>query len=820
MGQDNGHTEPRDTGDRKARDGVPPRKTAAADPRVSSHTPSGSGGGKAAGRRGGSPADASRAEAEADEPGTAAAPGGQKDASSGGRKDASGDGRKDDVSGDGPKDASGDGPEPGADGPESGSGAAKSGSGTKKAGTGAKPETGTKPGSAAEAGAGAKSTSGGAKPGADASAAAEPEPERESGGEAEDAPGEPRPPRGGDRARKEAEERATRAEARATEVVSGVRLLNGRYRLGSVVGRGGMGTVWHATDEVLGRAVAVKELRLPPGVDDAERKRMITRTLREAKAIATIRSRGVVTIYDVVDEGSRPWIVMELIEGRSLADIIKNDGPMSPRRAAGIGLAVLDVLRAAHAAGILHRDVKPSNVLIANEDNRVVLTDFGIAKVEGDPSITSTGMLVGAPSYISPERARGRPPGPPADMWSLGGLLYCCVEGRPPYDEGGAIATLAAVMHDPVPEPRSAGPLTEVINRLLDKSPEQRLDEPGARRMLTEARAAAEDSTLVVGAPSEAAPTPVAPPPAVASPAKGAAAAASGAAARPAAGPAGGEPTGPVPVRAGGEDRRRRVLIAAGVGVVLLALIGVLLATTLGGDEGENSGAGGQDTTADPTAPADDEAQGDEPADEPPGGQPGEQPSGGSDATEAPEDGGQADGGQADGAGPPGTEPENDPDASVPGSPAGYAEVVDEDFNFRISLPRGWERTGIAGQNSGGIYSAPDGSAPKVQVDFTGSPGEDAEASWRDLEPAVRGSSSGYELIGIEAVEWRDYPSVADWQFERTEDGERVRVLNRGFRVDGDRGYAVMITCPVEEWDEESCRTLRETAFATFQPLN
>ncbi|ARQ68995.1 protein kinase domain-containing protein [Streptomyces marincola] len=824
MGQDNGHTEPRDTGDRKARDGVPPRRTAAADPRVSSHTPSGSGGGKAAGRRGGSPADASRA--EADEPGTAAASGGRGDvsggrgdagdgrkgvsgdgrgdASDGGRKDASGDGRED-VSGDGPESASGEeksgtGPESAAAERESGAGEAKSTSGEEKSGSGV------------------KSGSGEEKSGTNASAPAEPG--RTSGGEAEDAPGGPRPVRGGDRARKEAEERATRAEARATEVVSGVRLLNGRYRLGSVVGRGGMGTVWHATDEVLGRAVAVKELRLPPGVDDAERKRMITRTLREAKAIATIRSRGVVTIYDVVDEGSRPWIVMELIEGRSLADIIKNDGPMSPRRAAGIGLAVLDVLRAAHAAGILHRDVKPSNVLIANEDNRVVLTDFGIAKVEGDPSITSTGMLVGAPSYISPERARGRPPGPPADMWSLGGLLYCCVEGRPPYDEGGAIATLAAVMHDPVPEPRSAGPLTEVINRLLDKSPERRLDEPGARRMLTEARAAAEDSTLAVGAPPEAAPTPVAPPPAVASPAGAAAAGAAGAAARPAPGPAGGEPTGPVPVRAGGEDRRRRVLIAVGVGVVLLALIGVLLATTLGGDEGENGGAGGQDTTADPTAPADDEARGDDSADDPSGDQPGEQPSGGSDATEAPEDGGQADGGQADDAGPPGTEPENDPDASVPDSPAGYAEVVDEDFNFRISLPRGWERTGIAGRNSGGIYSAPDGSAPKVQVDFTSSPGEDAEASWRDLEPAVRGNSSGYELIGIEAVEWRDYPSVADWQFERTEDGERVRVLNRGFRVDGDHGYAVMITCPVEEWDEESCRTLRETAFATFQPLN
>ncbi|MBB0232914.1 serine/threonine-protein kinase, partial [Streptomyces calidiresistens] len=269
------------------------------------------------------------------------------------------------------------------------------------------------------------------------------------------------------------------------------RLLSGRYRLGDVVGRGGMGTVWHATDEILDRAVAVKELRLPHGVDDAERRRLVTRTHREAKAIAAIRSRGVVTIYDVVDDGSRPWIVMELIEGRSLAEIIREDGPMSPHRAAEIGLAVLDVLRAAHERGILHRDVKPSNVLVSEPDGRVVLTDFGIAKVEGDPSITSTGMLVGAPSYISPERARGENPGPAADLWSLGALLYCAVEGRPPYDRGGPIATLSAVMNEPLDPPRSAGPLKEVIAGLLTKDTAARLDEPGARRALVAAREAA-----------------------------------------------------------------------------------------------------------------------------------------------------------------------------------------------------------------------------------------------------------------------------------------------------------------------------------------
>ncbi|MFC8363415.1 serine/threonine-protein kinase [Streptomyces griseorubiginosus] len=262
------------------------------------------------------------------------------------------------------------------------------------------------------------------------------------------------------------------------------RLLAGRYRLGGVLGRGGMGTVWRAEDETLGRTVAVKELRFPASIDEDEKRRLITRTLREAKAIARIRNTSAVTVYDVVDEDDRPWIVMELVEGKSLAEVIREDGLLEPKRAAEVGLAILDVLRSAHREGILHRDVKPSNVLIS-EDGRVVLTDFGIAQVEGDPSITSTGMLVGAPSYISPERARGHKPGPAADLWSLGGLLYAAVEGAPPYDKGSAIATLTAVMTEPLEEPKNAGPLKDVIYGLLSKDPAQRLDDSRARAMLT-----------------------------------------------------------------------------------------------------------------------------------------------------------------------------------------------------------------------------------------------------------------------------------------------------------------------------------------------
>src|SRR3954471_2856349 len=272
------------------------------------------------------------------------------------------------------------------------------------------------------------------------------------------------------------------SEAEKTQGSTG-RLLAGRYRLGEVLGRGGMGTVWRAEDETLGRTVAVKELRFPSNIDEEEKRRLITRTLREAKAIARIRNNNAVTVFDVVQEDDRPWIVMELVEGKSLAEAIREDGLLEPRRAAEVGLAVLDVLRSAHREGILHRDVKPSNVLIA-EDGRVVLTDFGIAQVEGDPSITSTGMLVGAPSYISPERARGHKPGPAADLWSLGGLLYASVEGAPPYDKGSAIATLTAVMTEQWDEPKNAGPLKDVIYGLLTKDPAKRLDDAGARTML------------------------------------------------------------------------------------------------------------------------------------------------------------------------------------------------------------------------------------------------------------------------------------------------------------------------------------------------
>ncbi|MFJ9181547.1 serine/threonine-protein kinase [Streptomyces anulatus] len=684
------------------------------------------------------------------------------------------------------------------------------------------------------------------------------------------------------------------------------RLLAGRYRLGEVLGRGGMGTVWRADDETLGRTVAVKELRFPSAIDEDEKRRLITRTLREAKAIARIRNNSAVTVYDVVDEDDRPWIVMELIEGKSLAEAIREDGTLTPRRAAEVGLAILDVLRSAHREGILHRDVKPSNVLIA-EDGRVVLTDFGIAQVEGDPSVTSTGMLVGAPSYISPERARGHKPGPPADLWSLGGLLYASVEGCPPYDKGSAIATLTAVMTEPLDPPKNAGPLTEVIYGLLARDPDQRLDDAGARALLNDVINAPDtpapapaDSTQIMALPPTPAADPLvkrtpkqpkAPKPPKQSTGAGesgegardrlrgalrsvrnaktpAAAAGAGAVAASASSPAaaaGGSPVAPpkppsppgtstprkpavaakgavgapaAPVgapkpataasvsvpgqrppssaastRASITDvvpRRTLAIIAA---VVALAILGTVLALTLGDDADKGGGKG--DTAASAGASS---GGADDKGDDTGGGSAGEKGGGqkegqGTDdgrASEDPSDDDADDSGADDPKG----------DGADPGDalPAGYEKVTDDRFRFTMAMPGGFKRTAIAGTNSGGIYNDERGSFPRVQVDFNSSPKDDAAAAWRGAVASAKVLSDGYKHGGIKKVEYNGYPTVADWTFERNHNGVRVKVLNRGFKVDAGRGYSIMISCKVDEWEGDECRTLRETAFATFTP--
>ncbi|MEV7143526.1 serine/threonine-protein kinase [Streptomyces tauricus] len=696
------------------------------------------------------------------------------------------------------------------------------------------------------------------------------------------------------------------------------RLLAGRYRLGGVLGRGGMGTVWRAEDETLGRTVAVKELRLPPRIDEDEKRRLITRTFREAKAIARIRNNSAVTVYDVVDEDDRPWIVMELVEGKSLAEVIREDGLLTSRRAAEVGLAILDVLRAAHREGILHRDVKPSNVLIG-KDGRVVLTDFGIAQVEGDPSITSTGMLVGAPSYISPERARGHKPGPAADLWSLGGLLYAAVEGVPPYDKGSAIATLTAVMTEPVEQPKNAGPLENVIYGLLVKDPEQRLDDAGARAMLTEiintpepkdepepvdatkvvplpdlpaespskkgtsgggkkseepgdrlrgalrsvrkgkaagaaGAAAAAGTGVAAGRSAEAsgekaaasgsqapaksatpAATPAASPSAASTSGSGAASGARPGSATAAAGSAagagvsaaaknrdaaatalnssagGGRPGDSRDGYSRGTTSRapltdvvsRRTLVIIAV-VVALAVLGTILAVTLGGDDGsgakENKGGDDKSTSSGANAGSDtkqDENSGTDSDDD------GKTDSSGGGATKESSPSASASG-ESSGSGGSG-------DGSNSGSGSGVESTHKDGQGFSIGLPKGWKYQSTSA--AGARFAGPDGQ--KLLVGWTTTPKDDPVADWKNQEQFMQRSQ--YQRIRIEKVDYRGW-NTADWEFTYVDGGTEYRSIDRGFVVNDSQGYALMYTAKGSKWDTELRKDTWRTLTKSFEP--
>ncbi|MFD8265529.1 MULTISPECIES: serine/threonine-protein kinase [Streptomyces] len=367
------------------------------------------------------------------------------------------------------------------------------------------------------------------------------------------------------------------------------RVIAGRYRLLSPLGEGGMGTVWRARDEVLHREVAVKEVRAPAGPPASDVERMYARLEREAWAAARVADRNVVTVYDVATEDGRPWIVMELVRGLSLAEVLEAEGPVPPRRAARIGAEVLAALRAAHAAGVLHRDVKPANVLIAN-DGRVVLTDFGIAMVEGSSALTMTGEVVGSPEFLAPERALGRTPGPESDLWSLGVLLYAAVEGHSPFRKDTPLSTLRAIVDEELPPPRRAGPLAPVVAGLLRKDPAERL--PADR--------AAEDLRVVAagGTPG-------------ADPARTASSYAPTVAALPAPPPtdpyqplvtsrqpSSGAPTAATAAAPPARGRRSGALLIAGLVLLVLALAGLTYAL-LDQDDGEpEAGKGGASSPA------------------------------------------------------------------------------------------------------------------------------------------------------------------------------------------------------------------------------
>jgi serine/threonine protein kinase len=514
------------------------------------------------------------------------------------------------------------------------------------------------------------------------------------------------------------------------------RTIGGRYRLDRSIGQGGMGTVWQGHDQLLGREVAVKEVRFPPELGKQEVADLRERTLREARATARLSHPNVITTYDVVEEDDRPWIVMELLKTRSLSEVLRDEGPLPPHRVAEIGLGVLAALETAHAQGVVHRDVKPSNVLVT-ADGRPVLTDFGIATMAGDPALTSTGVVLGSPAYMSPERARGKAFGPESDLWSLGVTLFVAAEGRPPFESDNALGTLTAIISDPVPPMSVGGPLALAVDGLLRKEPQERASIATVRKQLQEAAA---DRTTEAAAPvvstvalDRAGHT-------EALPAAGVGAAAPRAAAPPP------PPSGPTTYD--DEGRRRSGLLVAAL-VVGVLLIGSIVAFAL-------LSGGGDPNTADPRTTA---------------------------STSAPP--------TTTSSSPPATST-SAPPPSDNGAPAGY-KLYEDPTGFSLAVPNGWH----AEQSSATAVDikSPDG-ASFLRVDQTDQPKDDAKKAWEEQEKSVKKDLPNYHRISIETVDYNGW-DAADWEFTF---GNNTHVLNRGFVPDSSHGYALYLSTPEDQW--------------------
>ncbi|MFE7329200.1 serine/threonine-protein kinase [Streptomyces sp. NPDC057565] len=517
-------------------------------------------------------------------------------------------------------------------------------------------------------------------------------------------------------------------------------VLAGRYRLGEVLGRGGMGKVWRAHDEVLHRTVAVKELTAGLYVAEADRVVLHARTQKEARAAARITHPGVVTVHDVVEYDSRPWIVMQYVDGPSLADATKESGEIAPREAARIGLHVLSALRAAHSAGVLHRDVKPGNVLLAR-DGQVLLTDFGIAAIEGDTTITRTGELVGSIDYLAPERVRGGDPGPASDLWSLGATLYSAVEGRSPFRRTSPISTMQAVVSEEPPPPTRAGALGPVIVALLRKDPTDRPSAAETERMLLDAMEGREPRAAQAYVPTQRVPE------------EALRATDPGGTGRTAG--TGTEALGPVPqFTAAPATRRSRGRWRTTVVVIALAaLVGGgagLAAMKFGGSSGTGGTEGGtvRATNTPPRTSSQD----------------------------------------------PG------PGPSAKAVPEGWHPVTDPE-GFGLVVPDGWERR-VDGQN---VDYTPDDGEHYIRISVDPEPDFDNPYMHMvDLEKTLTERLPAYERKTLHSNLYRDRPGSL-WEFTWTESkdhpGPRHAIDQMYFAEDGGPEYALYMSGPAEDWD-------------------
>jgi eukaryotic-like serine/threonine-protein kinase len=571
------------------------------------------------------------------------------------------------------------------------------------------------------------------------------------------------------------------------------RLIANRYALIAPLGRGGMGVVWRAQDAVLGREVAIKEVVFPGTMPEQERRPARARVMREARAAARLNHPAAVTLYDVVQDQGVTFIVMELVNAPTLADLVREQGPLPVERVAEIGAQVAGALEAAHQAGIVHRDVKPGNVMVP-ERGTAKLADFGIASLQGDPQLTSTGLVIGSPAYMAPEQAKGEASGPPADFWALGATMFYAVEGEPPFDRGTSIATLAAVVNDPPRRPERAGPLTPILTALLDKDPGSRPTGPALRAELDRlaTRPALPTEVLPVHGPGRTVPLPTPPvgpgdtqeadrpAPEAARPDPGPA--------RPTPGPADtdrGPAPSPLPVLppAPVVDRggRRRVLAAAAL-LVVLALAAVLLVSNL-----RSTGDG--DPAAAPTTAA---ADGGTRATQETTGQ-------GADATEAP----------GTTAAPTTT--------AAPGSglPEGWTEFVNRRGANRVGVPPGFRARTRETYNATVVEERDD--PERVFTVRSQNPSARLPQASRDYRAhAARNFQDFREVRYDEGQTYAGHGGAVVFEYEAVRDGRRVHVshINLKGRT---WGYNVEFIAPADQWD--ASRQLARQFEQAFQAL-
>lgn len=588
------------------------------------------------------------------------------------------------------------------------------------------------------------------------------------------------------------------------------------------LGSGGMGHVWLAQDGLLRRRVAVKEVSPPAGLSDGEREMLRERTLREARAAARLNHPNVVTVYDVVEDDGRPWIVMELVRARSLRELVDENDPLDPRAVARIGLQLLGALQSTHAAGVMHRDVKPGNVLI-DAEGRAVLTDFGIARAENGPPTTTWGVVIGSPSYIAPERARGERGGPASDLWSLGATLYAAVEGRPPYQRAGALPTLMAVVSEDPDPPRRAGILWPVISGLMAADPSDRLSPAAAGRML---RQVAESGAAPVTAPLPGAGQLTGPGPARAGRGKPAGALERAERTRvlhpgasmvpatsnwwpwPAEPPEPLQPHGPAPAPTGSEGagpasapqanggparhpRRAYVLAVAAVVVAAGAALGLYIADR----PAANPSAAGRPHHS-TTAPA--RSQPAAPGSPGPHTQP---------ATATPPQSPSA---------PPATTP-TVKTSPRPGSgaqaivPAGYHTYRDP-TGFSIAIPNGWH----VSHQGHYVYLAPPSGASFLLIDQSDHPQPSPLADWQQQEANRKATYAGYHRIRLVAIHFPQAEKAADWEFTYYRNGILTHVLNRNILANAQHAYALYWSTPESQWASE--QPVFQVLARTFQP--